>query len=97
MCWHDVGGEKVYPAEVEAVILECDFVDDVVVYGEANPLVGKMVCADVRMTENMEVKAARTQIKTLCTERLERFKVPVKINFVDKEFHGDRFKRMRRR
>lgn len=93
----NVGGEKVYPAEVEAVVLECDFVDDVVVYGEANPLVGRMVCADIRMAEDIDEKAARTQIKTLCTKRLERFKVPVKINFVNEDFHGDRFKRMRRR
>jgi len=93
----NVGGEKVYPTEVEAVILECDFVDDVVVYGEANAVVGKMVCADVRITPDIDKKSARSDIKTLCNKRLERFKVPVKINFVDGAFHGDRFKRMRRR
>ncbi len=35
------GGEKVYPAEVESIILQFTAVDDVVVYGEPNPLLGQ--------------------------------------------------------
>ena len=32
----NVGGEKVYPAEVESVIQELDFVSDVEIYAEKN-------------------------------------------------------------
>ena len=93
----NVGGDKVYPAEVETAALECDIVDDVVVYGEAHPIIGQIVCADVRLSQELDEKSARAQIKSHCRERLSGFKVPVKINFLADRLHGDRFKRVRRR
>ena len=36
----NVGGEKVYPQEVENIILGLDYVQDVLVYGESHPIVG---------------------------------------------------------
>ncbi len=91
----NVGGEKVYPAEVEAVVLECDIVDDVVVYGEANAITGKIVCADVRLAGDSDVKTARREIKAYCRGRMDGFKIPVRINVVTGELHSDRFKRIR--
>lgn len=93
----NVGGDKVYPAEVETTILECEFVQDVVVYGESNPITGQIVCADVRLTSEEDEKAARSAIKRHCRSRLGPFKIPVKMNFVSEQLHGDRYKRMRRR
>jgi len=93
----NVGGDKVYPAEVETTILECEFVQDAVVYGESNPITGHIVCADVRLTGGEDEKAARSEIKRHCRSRLSPFKVPVKIKFVSEQLHGDRYKRMRRR
>ena len=43
----NVGGEKVFPAEIENVIKEADNVADAVVYGEKNPITGNIVCANV--------------------------------------------------
>ena len=43
----NVGGQKVYPAEVEDVILAMDNVADVAVYGEHNALLGQIVVARV--------------------------------------------------
>ena len=39
----NVGGQKVYPAEVENVLLAMPNVFDATVYGEANPLTGKLL------------------------------------------------------
>ncbi len=39
----NVGGEKVYPQEVEEVVLELDWVADAVVRGAAHPLTGQIV------------------------------------------------------
>jgi len=92
----NVGGEKVFPTEVEAVLLDCPQVIDAVVYGQSHPLSGKVVCADVvRTPGDDEDSAVRTLIRKFCNERLESYKVPVKIKFVDGPLTGDRQKRVR--
>jgi acyl-CoA synthetase (AMP-forming)/AMP-acid ligase II len=40
-------------------------------------------------------KAFISQIKAHCASKLERYKVPVKIEVVDYRLHSDRFKKMR--
>ena len=92
----NVGGEKVFPVEVETVLLECPLVIDVVVFGSPHPLSGKIVCADiVRVASDMEDPIVRTSIRRFCNERLESYKVPVKIRFVEDPVTGDRQKRVR--
>lgn len=93
----NVGGEKVHPTEVEAVILDCEDVEDAVVYGERSPITGQIVCADVKPRPGVEELEARIRIKRFCNRRLDAFKVPVKIQFVDDVLYGDRLKRIRRR
>ena len=47
----NVGGEKVYPVEVENVIQEIGNVADVRIYGETNPITGNIVCAKIMLIE----------------------------------------------
>src|SRR5207247_5553917 len=47
----NVGGAKVYPQEVEAVILELAEVAEATVWGAPNPITGNIVCARVRPKE----------------------------------------------
>ena len=91
----NVGGQKVFPAEVEAVLLACEVVGEAVVYGQANPITGKIVCADVQLRGVHDEAEARRTIKKFCAQRLEPFKIPVKIRFVDGGLTSDRLKRMR--
>lgn len=92
----NVGGEKVFPVEVETVLLECPLVVDAIVFGAGHPLSGKVVCADVvRVVSDVEDSVLRTSIRKFCNERLESYKVPVKIRFVDRPLTGDRQKRVR--
>jgi len=95
----NVGGEKVYPAEVESVILEMTEVADASVYGERNPITGSIVCARITPTEVLndeEKKMLIRAVKSFCRERMQSFKVPVKVVVVEREQHGGRFKKMRR-
>jgi long-chain acyl-CoA synthetase len=92
----NVGGEKVFPIEVETVLLECPLVADSVVYGISHPLSGKIVCADIVIKDtNIEESVMRTSIRKFCNERLESYKVPVKIKFVEGPLTGERQKRVR--
>jgi long-chain acyl-CoA synthetase len=91
----NVGGEKVYPQEVENVILEHEDVLDVFIYGEPNPLTGKMVCAKVAVKEGVDHKEVVQSIKKLCRSKLASFKIPMKIMITNEALHGDRFKKLR--
>jgi acyl-CoA synthetase (AMP-forming)/AMP-acid ligase II len=92
----NVGGMKVYPTEVENVLLAADNVRDVTVYGRRNPLVGQVVAARLSLREAENEEAARRRLRALCRTQLEDYKVPVAFEFVDGEQHGERFKKSRR-
>lgn len=91
----NVGGEKVYPAEVESVIQEFENVAEVTVHGERNTLTGQIVCATVRLREEEDPKVFSRRLKKFCREQLETFKVPVKVEITHGAQHGDRFKKRR--
>jgi len=91
----NVGGQKVFPAEVETILLECELVEEAVVYGQRHPITGKIVCADVQLRGTQDETEARRTIKRFCAERLEQFKIPVKIQFVQGGLYSDRLKRLR--
>lgn len=91
----NVGGQKVYPAEVESVLLEINGVKDAIVYGEKNPLTGEIVVANVKVDELNNNKKFISLIKKYCRGKLDKYKIPVKINFTQKDLISDRFKRSR--
>jgi acyl-CoA synthetase (AMP-forming)/AMP-acid ligase II len=75
----NVAGQKVYPAEVEQAILELDNIEDVAVYGEANPLLGQVVVAKVATLEEETAAALKTRIRVECAQKLAPFKLPTKV------------------
>ena len=91
----NVGGEKVYPAEVESIIQEMDGVAEVTVYSEKNPIIGNIVCAKVRLTRPEERGKLTVRVKKYCQARLARYKVPVKVFIDEKSQHGARYKKVR--
>ena len=95
----NVGGEKVYPAEVENVIQELDEIAEVMVYGERNAITGKIVCADVTTVSPLdgpEEKELIARVKRHCREKLQKYKVPLRVNIVTEQQHTERFKKSRR-
>jgi long-chain acyl-CoA synthetase len=91
----NVGGEKVYPSEVESVLQLMPEVAGVVVVGEKNALLGNIVKAKVRLSEPMDVTEFRRKMKEFCRDRLQAFKVPQKVELMDKEEWNERFKKVR--
>ena len=98
----NVGGEKVVPAEVENCIMELDFVTDATVSGEANPLTGTIVTANVVVTADRDVANAKEkravvkEIRQHCRSQLAAHKVPIKIGFAEKAQTTERQKKIRR-
>jgi long-chain acyl-CoA synthetase len=91
----NVGGEKVYPAEVENVLQELENIRDAAVIGRANPISGQVVLARVVLREPEPIDEVLRRIRRHCRGRLEPYKVPAVVEVWDEPFHGDRFKKMR--
>ena len=91
----NVGGEKVYPAEVENIIQEMDNVAEVTVYAEKNAIVGNIVCAMVSLLNEEESDTLASRLKKYCRDRMDNYKVPVRITVVNEKQHNERFKKVR--
>ena len=91
----NIGGEKVYPAEVESVIQKIKNISEVTVYGEAHPITGQIVCAQVSTVKPIDLKTIRKTIKKYCKQQLPNYKIPIKISVVDQKQHSERFKKLR--
>jgi acyl-coenzyme A synthetase/AMP-(fatty) acid ligase len=83
----NVGGLKVHPEEVEAVINSHGDVSMSLVSGRRSPIMGAIVSADVVLSEGAgPVGLRRDEIKAeilqICRESLAEHKVPVTIRFV---------------
>ena len=91
----NVGGEKVYPQEVENVILGMDNVAEVTVYSEKNPIMGNIVCAKVRLQQDEDKKEFTTRLKKYCSVRMQRYKNPVKVIIVKENQYSNRYKKTR--
>lgn len=92
----NVGGEKVYPQEVESVIQELEGISEVIVYGEKNALMGNVVCAKVRIIADEDKKTIIDGIRRHCRKKLQRYKVPLRVRIVDEKQHGIRYKKVRK-
>lgn len=93
----NVAGQKVYPAEIEEVILTLDNVEDVAVYGEKHALLGQIVVAKVVTRTPEPVAALKQRIRKICLERLAPFKVPSKVLLTDEGLYSVRLKKLRGR
>jgi bile acid-coenzyme A ligase len=77
------GGANVYPAEVEAALLEHPSVRDAAVIGLLDPDWGKRVHAVIEL-EPGQTRPRPDQLEQHCRERLARYKVPKSYHFVDR-------------
>ena len=92
----NVGGQKVYPAEVENVVLQLDNVRDVSVRGEPNALLGHIVTALVSLRAPEPLDAFKQRLRAFCKGRLPAYKIPARVELSDAEHFGARMKKLRR-
>ena len=92
----NVGGQKVYPAQVESVVQEMPDVAEVSVYGEKNAIMGQIPCAAIRLRQPRDQRQFYREFRKFCRQRLQEFQIPVRVKLVENGLHGERFKKNRR-
>jgi acyl-coenzyme A synthetase/AMP-(fatty) acid ligase len=92
----NVGGQKVYPAEIEEVVMTVPNVVDVVVFAESNPLLGQIIVARVALAQPEPVESVKSRIRQACKARLAAFKVPAKVVIATDAIYTARYKKSRK-
>lgn len=92
----NVGGFKVSPEEVEQVLLEVPGVTDTCVFGANNPISGQVVAAEIVAEVDVDLDSLRSELLRHARGRLEAFKIPRVLRFVDRLAIGDSGKKLRR-
>lgn len=92
----NVGGEKVFPVEVENVLAEMDNIRDVAVTSVPNAITGQAVAVKVNLFEPEDLASLRKRIREFCRGRLAPYKIPAKVEIVNEAQYGERLKKMRR-
>ncbi len=78
--WVNVGGSKVNPQEVESVLVEHAGVTQARVFGRKNSVMGNLLCAEVVPGVPVPTEA---ELRLFLAERLQPFKIPRIIRFID--------------
>jgi acyl-CoA synthetase (AMP-forming)/AMP-acid ligase II len=91
----NVAGQKVYPAEVENLILGIDNVQDVAVFGEHHNLLGQIVVAKVVLFQPEALDSVKKRVRQACLAKLAAFKVPAKVLIAEGALYSIRQKKIR--
>jgi acyl-CoA synthetase (AMP-forming)/AMP-acid ligase II len=91
----NVGGQKVYPAEVENALLSLDNVREVAVFGKAHPMMGQIVAARFNLKTPEPLDLFKRRMNAHCRERLAKYQIPVVVELATEEQYGTRFKKLR--
>jgi acyl-CoA synthetase (AMP-forming)/AMP-acid ligase II len=91
----NVGGEKVYPREVEEAILELDWVADALVRGAPHPITGHIVEAVLNLVSPRDDREVRKAVRAHCRARLAPYQVPARVLVTDEPLATERHKKRR--
>jgi long-chain acyl-CoA synthetase len=93
----NVGGQKVFPTEIENVLMQASNVRDARVFGAKHPLMGHVVHAEVALVEPEDIASLKERLRAFCLDRIAKFKIPVRFTVVDVEKNcSARFKKIRK-
>jgi long-chain acyl-CoA synthetase len=77
----NVGGEKVFPSEVEDMMIDHPKIKDVVIVGFPDELKGEAPKAFIVLKEGEQ--SSEKEIREYCKTRMAPYKVPVAVEFID--------------
>ena len=92
----NVGGENVYPEEIEDTIFKSNLVTQAKVGSVKNPITGSLVIAEIVLkNKNNDKTVELEKLNNYLSKNLERHKIPVKISVVKKIDYNSGGKLMR--
>jgi acyl-CoA synthetase (AMP-forming)/AMP-acid ligase II len=91
----NIGGEKVYPVEIEGVLTQIPGVLDAVIWGVKNPIMGMGIKALIKYSPELAEQDIKQRVNDYVKQNLENFKRPLIYNFTKDDLHSPRFKKMR--
>ena len=77
----NVGGEKVFPSEVEDMMLSHPKIKDVVIVGVSHEIKGEAPMAFIQLKEG--TVCTEDEIRAYCKAKMAPYKVPVRVKFLD--------------
>jgi acyl-coenzyme A synthetase/AMP-(fatty) acid ligase len=92
----NVGGQKVYPAEVENLLLQMDNVAEVAVFGKPHPMMGQIVAARFNLNEPEPLDQFKRRMNAFCRQRMAKFQIPMLVELAESGQFGARFKKVRK-
>lgn len=93
----NVGGEKVYPGEIENILIQVPDIAEVSVWGESNPILGQIIVAQLTLRRQREASEIKREVREFCRGKLAPYKIPAKILLASVNQHNYRFKKMRQK
>lgn len=91
----NVGGEKVYPQEIENEILKMNNVEDVTIFSEKNALIGNVICAEISLKVIEDRNIFKKKMTEFLKDKISSYKIPIKIIITKDIHHNARFKKKR--
>lgn len=91
----NVGGQKVFPAEVESVLMQIENINEATVFGKANPIMGNVVAAKIILDQEEPLNKLKSKIRKFSKDKLEAYKIPVHVEIVNETEVSERFKKVR--
>ena len=91
----NVGGQKVYPAEVENLLLQMENVQEVAVFGKPHPMMGQIVAARFNLKTPEPLADFKRRLGAFCRERMAAYQIPRLVELSEDEQFGSRFKKLR--
>lgn len=94
----NVGGKKVYPAEVESVLQQLAGIEEVVVSAGTSGITGQLVMATVKLQDGTEPSLGelRKRIWAHCRDKLPAYKIPQKVVIARESLMSGRLKKIRK-
>lgn len=89
----NVGGQKVHPSEVEAVLITIEGIKAVHVYGKEDSITGSAVACEIVVSEDRDLRAWKRAIRNHCRGKLAPWKIPSNIQIIETIHVNHRMKR----